>query len=42
MDVFIRETKKDVAKIEVVDENDNDSVEGIMFTKGQFMSDCHF
>jgi len=33
MDVFIRETKKDVTKLEVVDENDNDSVEGIMFTK---------
>ena len=33
MDVFIRETKKDVSKLEVIDENDNDSVEGIMFTK---------
>ena len=33
MDVFARETKKDISKLNEVDENDNDSVEGIMFTK---------
>ena len=27
------QTRKDVSKLQVVDENDNDSVEGIMFTK---------
>lgn len=33
MEVFARETKKDVNKLDVIDENDNDSVEGIMYTK---------
>jgi delta24-sterol reductase len=47
MEVFTRETRKDNAKLEVVDENDNDSVEGIMFTKekgvvmtGTFTNSC--
>ena len=33
MDVFTEETRKDNSKLDVVDENDNDSVEGIMYTK---------
>jgi len=33
MDVFARETNKDVSKLNEIDENDNDSVEGIMYTK---------
>jgi len=32
-EVFTRETKKDTQKLNEVDENDNDSVEGIMYTK---------
>jgi len=33
MDVFARETNKDISKLNEIDENDNDSVEGIMYTK---------
>ncbi len=33
MEVFARETRKDNAKLGVIDENDNDSVEGIMYTR---------
>ena len=33
MEVFARETKKDSSKLQSIDESDNDSVEGIMFTK---------
>ena len=33
MEVFSRETKKDISKLDVIDESDNDSVEGIMYTK---------
>ena len=33
MDVFNRETKKETKKRDGIDEDDNDSVEGIMFTK---------
>ena len=47
MDVFARETKKDIQKLDEIDENDNDSVEGIMFTKntavimtGTFVDKC--
>ena len=33
IEVFARETKKDNSKLKIIDETDNDSVEGIMFTK---------
>ena len=31
MDVFARETNKDVSKLNEIDENDNDSVEGTVY-----------
>ena len=47
MDVFARETRKDISKLNEIDENDNDSVEGIMYTKdkavimtGTFVDTC--
>ena len=33
IEIFARETKKDNSKLEIIDEADNDSVEGIMYTK---------
>ena len=35
MDVFARETNKDVSKLNEIDENDNDSVEGTVYILGQ-------
>ena len=35
MDVFARETNKDVSKLNEIDENDNDSVEGTVYIIGQ-------
>ncbi len=35
MKIVFLQTRKDNSKLQVVDENDNDSVEGIMFTKEQ-------
>lgn len=35
MKVFDRETKKNEKNYKTVDENDNDSVEGIMFSKNE-------
>jgi len=32
MEVFVRETRKDSTKLDQIDEGDNDSVEGIMYT----------
>ena len=47
LDVFARETKKDSTKLDQIDEGDNDSVEGIMYTKdkavimtGTFVDTC--
>ena len=31
MDVFARETNKDISKLNEIDENDNDSVEGTVY-----------
>ena len=36
MDVFARETNKDVSKLNEIDENDNDSVEGTVYILGQW------
>ena len=35
MDVFARETNKDISKLNEIDENDNDSVEGTVYILGQ-------
>ena len=35
MDVFTKRTKKDNSKLNEIDEDDNDSVEGIMYTKNK-------